>query len=286
MSDNPKNIKPYKRLLTIQDISCVGQCSLTVALPILSACGHETAVLPSAVLSCHTAFNHFSFRDLTEDMPIIGQYWNKENIKFDAFYIGYLGNLNQIHYVKNIMKSTANANSLKIIDPAMADDGKLYTGFDNSYVEMMRKLCEEADYLLPNVTELCLLTDTNYQEEYEESYIDTMLSKLKAFCSGTIILTGVNFAADYTGVIIYDSKNKSYYKHKKLPQNCHGTGDVFASTFTGVLLKNNNVYKAVEIACDYTLTCMIHTIDDKSHWYGTKFETTLPDLILRLSKDN
>ena len=284
MPSNQNMITPYKRLLTIQDISCVGQCSLTVALPILSACGHETAVLPSAVLSAHTAFNHFSFRDLTEDMPIIEQYWNKEQIKFDAFYIGYLGNRKQIQYVKNIMKSTANANCLKIIDPAMADNGKLYTGFDQSYVEPMKKLCEEADYLLPNLTELCLLTDTDYREEYEESYIDKMLSKLKTFCPGTIILTGINLAHNYTGVIIYDDTTKSYYKHKKLPQNCHGTGDVFASTFTGVLLKNNDVYDAVKIACDYTLECMIHTIQDNSHWYGTKFEITLPNLISRLSK--
>lgn len=284
MPSNENMIKPYKRLLTIQDISCVGQCSLTVALPILSACGHETAVLPSAVLSAHTAFNHFSFRDLTEDMPIIEQYWNQEHIKFDAFYIGYLGNRNQIQYVKNIMKSTANMNCLKIIDPAMADNGKLYTGFDQSYVEAMKKLCEEADYLLPNLTELCLLTDTDYREEYEETYINKMLSKLKTFCYGTIILTGINFVHGYTGVIIYDGVKKSYYKHKKLPQNCHGTGDVFASTFTGVLLKNNNVYDAVKIACDYTLECMIHTVHDDSHWYGTKFEIALPNLISMLSK--
>jgi len=274
----------YQRILTIQDISCVGQCSLTVALPILSACGHETAVLPSAILSAHTAFTNFSFKDLTEEMPIIAQCWQKENIKFDAFYIGYLGNCNQINYVKNIMKSTSNTHNIKIIDPAMADFGKLYTGFDDSYVQAMKTLCIDADYLLPNITELCFLTQTAYQETYDENYIDLMLTKLKEICHGTIILTGVGFTPEYTGAVVYDGKNKYYYKHKKLPKNCHGTGDVFASAFTGVLLKGQTATKSVQIACDYTAECVRHTMDDKSHWYGTKFETALPQFITMLSQ--
>ena len=131
----------YKRVLTIQDISCVGQCSLTVALPIISACGVETGIIPSAILSTHTAgFTRFTFRDLTADIPEIEKHWVKENIKFDAVYTGYLGSTEQIDYVKSIMDSTGKADSLNIVDPAMADNGKLYPLFNHEYVNAMKTL--------------------------------------------------------------------------------------------------------------------------------------------------
>ena len=169
----------YKRLLTIQDISCVGQCSLTVALPILSACGHETAILPSAVLSTHTAgFSGWTCRDLTEDMPAINTHWNKEGLRFEAVYTGYLGSTRQIDYVKAIMNSTLTPEGLRIVDPAMADHGKLYPAFDMEYVEAMKSLCASADYLLPNVTEACFLTGIEYREEYDEAYIEELLTAL------------------------------------------------------------------------------------------------------------
>ena len=140
----------YKRVLTVQDISCVGQCSLTVALPILSACGLETCILPSAVLSTHTGgFSGYTFRDLTEDMPAIEAHWVKENIRFDAVYTGYLGSAKQIDYVKCMLRSLSKPETLAVIDPAMADNGKLYVGFDDAFVECMRTLAGEADYLLP-----------------------------------------------------------------------------------------------------------------------------------------
>ena len=148
----------YKKLLTIQDISCVGQCSLTVALPIISACGIETAVLPSAVLSTHTAgFSGYTFRDLTEDMPAIKDHWIKENIKFDAIYTGYLGSTKQIDYVADIFDSVGVDGCIKAVDPAMADNGKLYPGFDEEFVKAMKGLCGKADYLIPNITEASFL---------------------------------------------------------------------------------------------------------------------------------
>ena len=154
----------YKRLLTIQDISCVGQCSLTVALPIISACGIETAVLPSAVLSTHTGgFTGYTFRDLTEDMPAIKDHWIKENIKFDAIYTGYLGSTKQIEYVADIFDSVGVDGCIKAVDPAMADNGNLYPGFDKEFVEAMKGLCSKADYLIPNITEASFLTDMEYK---------------------------------------------------------------------------------------------------------------------------
>ena len=144
----------YPKILTVQDISCVGQCSLTVALPIISACGIETCVLPSAVLSTHTAgFKGYTFRDLTDDMPDICAHWQKEGISFDAVYTGYLGSTKQIDYVKNILSTVKKSDGYAVVDPAMADNGKLYPGFDMEFVEAMKTLCGAADYILPNITE-------------------------------------------------------------------------------------------------------------------------------------
>ena len=148
-----------KRILTIQDISCVGQCSLTVALPILSAAGIETAILPSAVLSTHTAgFKGYTFRDLTDDMPAIAAHWKSEGIRFDAVYTGYLGSARQIAYVKQIFRDLLSDGGVRIVDPAMADNGKLYPGFDLAFAEEMKSLCAEADIILPNITEACFIT--------------------------------------------------------------------------------------------------------------------------------
>ena len=187
-----------KKILTIQDISCVGQCSLTVALPIISACGIETCVLPSAVLSAHTAFNGYTFRDLTEDMPAINEHWKKEGIKFSAIYTGYLGSAKQIEYVEKIFAESSNENCVKIVDPAMADNGKLYPGFDAKFVEAMKELCSKADYVLPNITEACLLTGTEYKTEYNRAYIDELLDKLASLGYRKVILTGVSYSQGTT----------------------------------------------------------------------------------------
>lgn len=270
----------YKRILTIQDISCLGQCSLTVALPILSACGVETCVLPSAVLSTHTGgFTGYTFRDLTEDMPAIQKHWEKENIKFDAFYTGYLGSEKQIEYVKNIFAATGNEGSKKIVDPAMADNGKLYPGFDDAFVEAMKVLCNSADIILPNITEACLLTGMEYKESYDEAYVDALLSALVSDSDKTVILTGVSYCDDKTGVVVYKNGEKSYYTHKKIKGGCHGTGDIFASAFSGALMNGKTEYDAAKIAADYTVACIEETITDESHWYGAKFEPVLGKLI-------
>lgn len=274
----------YKRILTIQDISCLGQCSLTVALPILSACGLETCVLPSAVLSTHTGgFTGYTFRDLTEDMPSILNHWKKENIKFDAFYTGYLGSITQIEYVKDIMNSVGNADSVKIVDPAMADGGKLYPGFDNEFAKAMGNLCDAADIILPNITEACLITDTEYKEVYDDAYIDELIKKLVANGEKTVIITGVSFESATTGVIVYENGNKQYYKHEKISNGCHGTGDIFASAFAGAFVKGKTAYEAAKIAADYVVNCIKETAGDESHWYGAKFEPVLGNLIESLS---
>ena len=133
-----------KRVMTIQDVSCIGKCSLTVALPILSALGLEAAIVPTAVLSTHTQFRDFTFRDLTEDMEPIRKHWEKEGFQFEAIYTGYLGSLRQIDIVKEYVKTFGGEGRTLIVDPAMADGGKLYVGFDDQFVTDMRTLCSQA----------------------------------------------------------------------------------------------------------------------------------------------
>ena len=270
----------YKKILTIQDISCVGQCSLTVALPILSACGLETCILPSAVLSTHTSgFTGFTVRDLTDDIPAICNHWLKENISFDAVYTGYLGSIKQIDYVKDIFLKLKKREGISFVDPAMADNGKLYPAFDNEYVEAMKTLCFCADVVLPNITEACLLTGIEYKEEYDEAYINDLLNGLKQNGAKTIILTGVGYDKESTGVVVYEKGQISYYKHYRIPRNCHGTGDVYASAFVGLLLQGKSTFEAAAVAADYVVKCIENTKDDEDHWYGVKFETALGELI-------
>ncbi len=274
-----------KKILTIQDISCVGQCSLTVALPIISACKVETCILPSAVLSTHTAgFKGFTFKDLTDEMPKIAEHWKSENISFSAVYTGYLGSEKQIEYVKDIASGLLEEGGKLIVDPAMADNGKLYPAFDKDFVNSMKSLCAMADIVLPNITEACFITDTEYKESYDYEYIDGLLKKLYAIGAKKIVLTGVGYKEGKTGVAVYDGESHLYYEHDKISKGCHGTGDVYASAFVGALVRGKSEFDSATIAADFTVECIKNTIDDPSHWYGVKFETCLDYLMNRLAE--
>lgn len=275
----------YKRILTVQDISCVGQCSLTVALPILSACGLETAIIPSAVLSNHTAFSSFTFKDLTEEIPKIREAWEKQNIKFEAVYTGYLGNASQVAYVKDIMEKCLCGDAVKIVDPAMADNGKLYVGFDADYVEEMKKLCCEADIILPNITEACLLTGEEYKQSFDKEYVENLMARLFEVCGAKVVLTGVGFSEDKSGVAVFDGTKTEYYEHKRIGNGCHGTGDIYASAFTGAFMNGKSLLEAAKIAADYTVLCIEETVQHKDHWYGARFEPVLGKLIDMINKN-
>ena len=278
-----------KIILSIQDISCVGQCSLTVALPIISACGIETAILPGALLSNHTApnFSGFTFNDLTEEFPKILDRWLKEKITFDAFYTGYVTKI-QIPYIIEIMEKTANPNAIRIIDPAMADEGVLYTGFDNNFPKEMAKLCKGADYILPNLTEASFLLDIPYVgENYDKAYIEKISRELSKLGCKNVIITGVSFEKGKIGASVYHSENDTfeYYFNEWIDCRFHGTGDVFSSAFTGAILRGKTAIQAVTIAADFVVDSIKRTLDDiKKHWYGVKFEQAIPGLIKALEQ--
>lgn len=274
-----------KRILTIQDISCVGKCSLTVALPVISAFGVEAAVLPTAVLSNHTAFTSWTFRDLTDDMVDIANKWKELDVSFDAVYTGYLGSKKQIDIVKDIIKDFKTETSFSLIDPVMADHGKLYTGFDLDFVKEMAKLCSVADIIVPNMTEACFMLDIPYTEEYDEAYIKEMLKKLTALGAKTAILTGITFDKKNLGAYGYNSETDEYfyYSREYLPVTFHGTGDIFASALLGALSIGKNQKEALSIAVDYTVECIIKTMQNENHnWYGVDFESAIPYLTERI----
>ena len=275
----------YQRILTIQDISCVGQCSLTVALPILSACGHETAALPTAVLSTHTGrFQGYTFRDLTDDIPGIQAHWEREGLDFSAVYTGYLASARQIALVRDVIRSRLRPGGVLIVDPAMADDGRLYSGFGTDVVDAMRMLCAGADYLLPNVTEAALLAGMDYREEFDRAYAERLAAGAAASARQTVILTGVGFEPGKTGFLLWKDGESSYYAHEKSVCGGYGTGDVFAAAFTGALLSGIGTEQAARIAAEYTGRCAARTAQDPAHWYGLEFEPELSWLIRRLEE--
>ncbi len=276
-----------KRIVTIQDISCVGKCSLTVALPIISAMGVETAIIPTAVLSTHTMFNGFTVKDLTDQIKPITNHWKQEKFDFDAIYTGYLGSFEQIDLMKEMFDQFKTDNNIIFVDPAMADNGKLYPAFDEDFAKYMGTLCAKADIIVPNITEACYMTGYEYKTEYDEAYVKNLLLKLADLGSKISILTGVGFRDGMTGVMGYDKDKDEYfyYEHEKLPYSYHGTGDIFSSTCIGAIVNGFEWKDAVQIAADYTAESIRLTIEDgKLQWYGVHFEQAMPYLIKRLEK--
>ncbi len=277
-----------KRILTIQDISCVGKCSLTAALPIISAMGVECGILPTAVLSTHTAFEGFTFCDLTDEIKNIKNHWLRENIDFDAIYTGYLGSMKQIALVSEIFDDFKNNDNLIIIDPVMGDNGKLYPGFSNDFPKEMLKLCSKADIILPNITEACFMLGKEYIEKgYDENYIKDMLRELCTYGAKISVITGVSFNDGKLGVMSYNSETNKFfsYYNDKIKARYHGTGDVFASCMTGALARGLSVENSLKLAADYTARAIQATINDKNgNWYGVNFEQEIPYLLDCIAK--
>lgn len=266
-----------RKLLTIQDISCVGQCSLTVALPIISACGIETAVLPSAVLSTHTAgFKNYTFRDLTGDFGAIEKSWIDNDIRFDAFLTGYVCE-SQIAPILDIMHSCANPGALRIVDPAMADHGKMYAGFDADFPQKMARLCRDADYILPNLTEAAFLLGEECRlDSRDPNYYTALAKRLHRLGAKNVILTGVAFDDDHLGCAVSDGKTVEFDFNERLTHCGHGTGDLFAGVFAGALLRGKSALQAAAIAAD--VVCLAIEATPEEHWYGVSFEQAIPAL--------
>ena len=269
------------KILTIQDISCYGQCSITVALPVISAFGIETAILPSAVLSTHTSgFEGYTVRDLTEDLPAIQKHWEKEGIYFDAIYTGFIASIEQLDYIKDIIDSRLKPDGLVFVDPAMADHGEFYNGFDQEFADKMGELCKVGDYILPNTTEACYLLHKPWKEEFTREEMLDMANELSEFTKRHVILKGDTNEEGKLGMLVLDKVDSSLeiVYNDRIDYVSHGTGDVFASSFVGSTMVGKTPTQAAKIAGEFTKKAIEKTIGDENHKYGVKFEQVLLDL--------
>ena len=271
--------------MTVQDISCVGKCSLTVALPIISAAGVETAILPTAVLSTHTAFKSFTFRDLTDEIQPISDMLLELGIDFDAVYTGYLGSYRQLSLVGDFIERFKKDDTFVLIDPVMADNGKLYKGFTEEFASNMAKLAAKADLIVPNITEASFMLGIPYKPEYDEAYIRWLLKELTGLGCPRAALTGISFEENKIGVYYYDSTSDTYFSYfnEKLPVAYHGTGDIYASATLGAVMSGMDIPTSLAVAVDFTLECMKMTESDPDHrFYGVNSESALPYYIERI----
>jgi len=273
-----------KRVITIQDISCIGKCSLTVALPIISAAGIETSILPTAILSTHTGgFTGFTFRDLTEDVTPITDHWKTLGIAVDAIYTGYLGSEEQQQLIAGIFRDFRQQGTIILVDPAMADQGRFYPAFDQKFGLGMRDLCSMADIVVPNITEACFMLEKPYPgEDYDQALIEGIMRELAALGPRQVVLTGVSFEPGRLGAAAYDRTldRFEYYFTERIEGYYHGTGDIYASALVAAILNEKSIADAIRIACEFTVAAIRRThgaaTDPK---YGVDFEHELGTLI-------
>jgi len=276
-----------KKVAAIHDISGFGKCSLTVALPIISAIGVEACAMPTAVLSTHTGgIEGYTYRDLTEDMRPFARHWKSLGLHFDAVYTGFLGSFEQLEIVSEFIDDFKTEDNLIVIDPVMADNGVLYGVFTPDFVAGMCKLCRKADVLVPNITEASLLVGEEYREgPYTKKHVEQLLKKLGKLGPSKIVLTGVFFDDVELGAATYDSRTGeiTYALSRRIPGYYHGTGDVFGSVLVAVLLKGFSLPEAAEIAVYFTTESIRRTAEAKTDVrFGVNFEESIPGLLKKI----
>lgn len=271
-----------KRIATIQDISCFGKCSATVALPVISAMGVEACIIPTAVLSTHTGgFTGYTYRDLTDDMPSIAEHWKSINLRLDGIHTGYLGSFEQIDMVSSFIDDFRRPSTVVIIDPVMGDNGKLYSGFTQDFVKAMTNLCKKADVILPNMTEAFYMLGEDVRYDYTRNDAVDMARRLSDMGTKNVVLTGVNYGEKSQGILAYTCDGNIFeYARDNIPGSFHSSGDVLSAALLGAIMRGLAFDDAIKLAVDYTYECIKATAHDhKKHWYGIKFESCIPYLV-------
>lgn len=275
-------MKKQNRAVLINDMSCLGRCSLTAAMPIISACGIESVPLPTGIFSAHTEFEGFVKEDLTDDISKISNHWKSLGERFDCIYSGYLASCKQAESVKRFLLDFKKSDTLYIADPVMGDNGVFYKGIDDSFISEMRFLCSLADIIVPNVTEACMLTGMEITENYDMSFIKELLISLRNLTAARIVVTGVDFDDGQIGCAVYDSLmgRANMFFTPKSEGRFPGTGDVFASALTAAVMNGKDFFDAVQIAMGFTCKCVETTLEtDTDRKYGLCFESEIKNLI-------
>lgn len=273
-------MKDTKKVLSVQDISCHGQCSNTVILPLLSAAGLETVILPTALLSTHTGgFSGFTFLDMTEEMERILAHYTQIDLKFDILQTGYFGSPAQIALVRRMALPLLREGGLRIVDPVLGDNGRLYSIYTDEFVSAMRELCADADIITPNITEACLLTNTPYRADADEEFCRTLVAKLKELGAHTVLVTGVKLGDGRIGVVGEENGERFTASSPYVARNFHGTGDVFAGAFVGRLARGESAAAAAAFAANFVYGCITDTLPViDTHWYGLRFEGRIGEI--------
>ena len=264
----------------------MGKCSLSVAMPIISAMGCECCVLPTALLSTHTAFENFNIVDLTDNISAVTDIWKRENVEFDMIYTGYLASERQVDLAIKLSEDFGGEGKMLFVDPVMGDFGKLYTGFESTYPEHMRRLCAMADIIVPNLTEACCLLEEEYKENIEKTEAVSMAKRLTGIGSKAAVITGVSDGDGKLGIVKYDRIRDEYFSYfnERIATDfpLHGSGDVFASVAVGAIASGMETDKALAFAVDFTGRAVEETVKNENRrWYGIDFETVLHELRLK-----
>ena len=278
-----------KQVLAIHDLSCVGRCSLTVALPVLSAAGLHVSVLPTALLSTHTGeFTGYTNLDLTQEMAKIYAHFQTLPLRFDGLYSGFLGSWEQLALVEDVFAHYRRADTLLLVDPGMADHGKLYATYTETLARDMGRLCRQADVIVPNLTEAAILLEASYREQPSFPQVEAMLRALhKRYGCRQAVITGI-LRDGLLGAAAYDAQRDCVFFHGQPPMEhvFYGTGDVLASALLAGLMRGRSLSQATTLAVDFTYQSMLHTLDNGLPLrYGVAFEQALPMLVRSLESN-
>lgn len=270
-----------KRIAAIHDLSCFGKCSLTIALPVISCFGIECAVVPTALLSSHfAALPEVRVLDLTENMGVITDQWHKGGVTFDGIFSGYLSSAGQAAQVRRFVETFRTPDTLFVADPAMADRGKLYRGFEMDHVQAMAELCASADVALPNVTEACLMLGRPYTEVHTRQQLEELLEGMTGLGAGRVVITGVSLEPGRVGIACREGGQTVFFDRPKTPGHFNGTGDLFASVLTASMVSGKPFLQAAEKAMDFTSRVIAATAANPEHrTYGVDFEQHLKELL-------
>ena len=251
------------RVAAIHDMSGFGRCSLTVAIPILSAMGIQCCPLPTAFLSTHTGgFEGFTFLDMTDELPKVAAHWKSLGLGFQAVYSGFLGSERQIAIVEDFLREFRGPDTLAVIDPVMGDHGAVYQTYTPAMCAGMARLAELADVITPNLTEAALLLGIPYGElPVGEAGCREIVERLSLDGRRSVVLTGASTAPELTGAMCFDAKTgrTEAVQTRRVPQEFHGTGDVFTSVLTGALVQGASLPAAARQAVDFVRACAERT---------------------------
>lgn len=268
-----------KKVALISDLSGLGRCSISVQLPILSVLGIECLLLPTCVLSNHTGYSSWAMQDLTDSMDPFMEEWKKHDVKLDGIVTGFLSSEEQMEKVKHFFKFFKSPSTLVVVDPILGDDGVSYSTCDDKIVRAMQELVKEADVLVPNVTEACLLLKEPYRSDFSFAELEKLAEGLQKMGAKQVVLTGIEKEGKVYNLLLSPEKKSWQSQPKKLDSRA-GTGDLFCGVLAGKLIEGYSLEKAVECAAQFVLRSL--EASDLCHTEvkeGTAFEVVLKDLL-------